>query len=760
MARRAIHWVVVLVALLATSAHAQKQTIRYLTYETSYQQVALLRKIIAEFERQNPDITVKLEATADATRIFMTDAAAGTPPDVMYIGPEWLGQLVDKRIVQPLNELVERDNIDLGVYFPQTVDALKFGDQLYAMPIHYSTDCLFYNKDLFDKAGVPYPDESWTWETYRDTATILGERLNSGPRREIFGCLSLDPQLIVTAHGVRIWDDETSRIVADTPEARAAIDFSFGLIGKQAPSFAQAMDTNDMQLFMNQRLAMYVGRTWQLPRFVETMEGINWDIAPIPAGPTGRACVFAVGGNCVARGSRHPEAAWRFAKFYSSVEGQKFMGLQKNCVPAIKELANDPAYFLSPPPANIRIFLDAVEYAKTPIPPTGWQNEFQYRVWFPTLEQAKIGKITTAEALRRIQERGNLLIEAHRLDMEARAKVEDGTDSTAFILRLMFVLMAAGVVAMAFVARTNRRYWEAYAFVGVWIVGFIAFMLGPIIASLYLSFCHYDLLSPPRWAGLQNLRELFADPVFLRSLLNTFYFAAVSVPLSLVCALGLAMLLNNKLRGIYTFRAIYYLPALTSGVAIALLWRWIFNPDLGLFNSILRFLQVDRLLALGGWGMPDWLVSPGWAMPSIIIMSVWGGMGGSMLIYLAGLQGIPDQLYEAADIDGASRWQKFRNVTIPMLSPTIFFNLIMAIIGSFQVFTTVFVMTSNTANSMEPGGPANSTMVYVLYLYLQGFRYLYMGKACAMAWILFLIILCLTLMNTYFSKKWVHYDQV
>ncbi len=723
--------------------------IRYLTYETSYQQVALLRKIIAAFEERNPGIRVQLEATADATRIFLTDAAAGTPPDVMYTGTEFLAQLVEKRIVQPLDERVTSDGVDLGIYYPQTVKALEFNDKLYAIPIHFSTDCLFYNKRLFDKAGVPYPDESWTWQTYADAATTLGERLNGKGRKEVFGCLMPDPLLTMATYGARIFNEDGTRCTANSPEALKAFEFCLSLLGKQAPSHAQAMDTNDMQLFLNQKLAMYIGRTWQLPRFLETMKDIPWDVAPVPKGSV-RACIFAVGGNCVARGSRHLDAAWAFTKFFSSIEGQKLMGAQKNCVPAIVSLATDKTRFLGSPPDSMHVFLDAVQYAARPIPDLAWQSEFAYRIWFPSLEMAKVNKMTPLAALQSIQDRGNDLVAQYAEEAKARAEVPTDADSTSFLINIMGALVLAGVVALAFIARANRRYWEGYAFVGLWLAGFVFFSLGPVLASLYLSFCKYDLLTPPRWVGLNNLAELFTDPIFGRSLANTLYYCVFTVPLGLIGSLGLAMLLNNKLRGIYTFRVIYYLPALTSGVAISLLWRWIFNPELGLFNSFLGFFGVKG---------PDWLTSTTWAMPAIIIMSVWGSLGGPMLIYLAGLQGIPNQLYEAADIDGASRWQKFRNVTIPMLSPSIFFNLIMAIIGSFQVFTTVFVMTSNTATSMEPGGPANSTMVYVLYLYQTGFRYLYMGKACAMAWILFLIILGLTMLNSYLSKKWVNYDQ-
>ena len=740
-----------LIASHAVAAEGRQKVIRYLTFETSYQQIALLRKIIAAFEERNPDIKVKLEATADASRIFMTDAAAGTPPDVMYIGTEFLAQLTPKHIVEPLDEFVPRDGVDMGIYYPETVKALTFDGKLYAMPIHFSTDCLFYNQDLFDKAGVAYPDDSWTWETYRDAATTLTEKLNAkGERKEVFGCLPPDSLVAMATYGAQLFNEDGTVCTANSPEAVNAFKYCLSLIGKQAPSTGQAMDTNDMQLFLNQKLAMYVGRTWQLPRFLETMPGIRWDVAPIPIG-TRRACVFAVGGNCIARASRNLEAAWRFAKFYSSLEGQSLMGMQKNCAPAIRQLALSEEHFLDGPPENMRVFLDAVPNATRPIPDKAWQSEFASRVWFPNLKNAKVGKITPEQALATIETQGNLMLKQYAEEEQENACVPADADSTAFLTRFMAVLIGVGLVTLVVIAGRNRRYWEGYGFIGLWLVGFVVFTVGPVLASLYLSFCRYDLFAPPRWVGLGNLAELFTDPLFGRSLANTLYFCALTVPLGLVFSLGLAVLLNNRIRGIYTFRVIYYLPALTSGVAISLLWRWIFNPELGLFNSLLGFVGLKG---------PDWLTSPGWAMPAIIIMSVWGALGGPMLIYLAGLQGIPSQLYEAADIDGASRWQKFRNVTIPMLTPAIFFNLIMAIIGSFQVFTTVYVMTKNTAASMEPGGPANATMVYVLYLYQTGFRYLYMGKACAMAWILFLIILGLTMLNARFSKKWVNYDQV
>lgn len=740
---------VVLVAPLG-QVRAEKVRIRYLSWETSFEQIALVKKLIAEFERRHPDIAVSLEASSDATRIFLTDAAAGTPPDVMYITTEFLAPLVEKRILEPLDPYLQRDGIDTGQFIPSTLEGLRVDNRLFAYPIHFSVDMLFYNKRLFDARGVPYPDDSWTWQTYRDVATSLTRDLDGDGVPEVFGCMQVDWQLIVKSFGGRIYDPQKGRFVGDSREVLEAFAFNAGLLGKVAPSAAQAMDTTDMQLFANGRVAMFIGRTWQLPQIAKTMRD-PWDIAHVPKGKT-RTCILNVGGNCIAAGSPYKEAAWQFVKFYSSPEGQSLLGLQKNCTPALRQLAYSPQHFLSPPPQNLRVAVDAATYASGRLyPDEAWAPEFFARILQPTTDRFRMSQpITPRQALDLIVQEGNKLLDSYARERAQRGPIDPQADTTGFLVRLMLTLIALGGMALLTLARTNRRYWEGYAFIGPWLVGFVLFTLGPVLASLYLSFCRYDMLTPPQWVGLGNVRELVSDPVFWRSFTNTLYYSAFVVPGTLVLALALAILLNTRVRGTYFFRAVYYLPALTAGVAICLLWRWIFNPQLGLFNALLRLL-----------GLPpcEWLTSPTWAMPAIIIMSIWGGVSGPMLIYLAGLQGVPQQLYEAAAIDGASRWQMFRHVTVPMLTPTIFFNLIMAIIGSFQVFTTVFVMTSNTANSTEPGGPANATMVYVLYLYQTGFRYLAMGKACAMAWLLFVVILGLTLWNYRLSERWVQYDQ-
>jgi multiple sugar transport system permease protein len=287
---------------------------------------------------------------------------------------------------------------------------------------------------------------------------------------------------------------------------------------------------------------------------------------------------------------------------------------------------------------------------------------------------------------------------------------------------------------------TRRPGFWGFVFISPWLLGFLLFTAGPMLGSLYLSFCKYDLhrLS---WVGARNYEVLLTrDPLFWRSLVNTAIYVFFSVPLGLTGSLLIALLLNQKVRGIALFRTLFYLPSLVPAVASALVWAWIFHPDSGLLNYGLAFLGIQG---------PAWLQDPKTALAALILMTLWGIGGARMIIFLAGLQGIPDELYEAASLDGARTWATFRHVTLPMLSPTLFFNLVLGIIGSFQVFTSAYVLTN--------GGPANATLTYVLYLYFNAFRYFKLGKASAMAWILFVILLVFTLIQFRSAARWVYY---
>jgi multiple sugar transport system permease protein len=289
----------------------------------------------------------------------------------------------------------------------------------------------------------------------------------------------------------------------------------------------------------------------------------------------------------------------------------------------------------------------------------------------------------------------------------------------------------------------RRETVAGYLFLLPNVIGFIVFTAFAVVASAAISLTSWDLLSDPEFVGVQNYIDLLTnDPLFRTVLWNTFYFTVVSVPASTAIALGLALMFNTGLRAIPLFRAAYFLPVITATVVVALIWRWFYNPDFGILNYVLYELGVDT--------PPNWLASRTWAMPSVIILSVWKQVGYNMVIFLAGLQAIPTTLYEAASIDGAGRWERFRNITLPLLTPTTFFVLVISIIGSLQVFDAVLVLTD--------GGPANATRTIVFHIWEQAFVFLEMGYAAAVAWILFILVFLVTILQWKLQKRWVHYE--
>lgn len=288
--------------------------------------------------------------------------------------------------------------------------------------------------------------------------------------------------------------------------------------------------------------------------------------------------------------------------------------------------------------------------------------------------------------------------------------------------------------------RQRRRQLRAgLLFIAPWIVGFLAFTLYPFVMTLYYSFTNYNVARPPQWVGLANYNGLLHDHLFWLSLWNTAYYTVLEVPFSTVVAIGLAMLLNMKVKGIAFYRTALYLPTVVPLVAGSLLWLWLFNPSFGIVNDALGLLHIPG---------PGWMFSAAWAKSTFVFMGVWA-VGAPMVIYLAALQGVPQEMYEVADLEGAGPWQRIRHVTLPMISPAILFNVVLALVAALQYFTQAYVMTQ--------GGPDDSTLFYSLYLYEQAFSYLHLGYASAMAWLLFVIVVAITVLLFRFSNRWVYY---
>lgn len=286
----------------------------------------------------------------------------------------------------------------------------------------------------------------------------------------------------------------------------------------------------------------------------------------------------------------------------------------------------------------------------------------------------------------------------------------------------------------------GRRTVTGYIFISPFILGVLVWVLIPALTAIWLVFHDWNLISPARYTGLDNVVRLWGDRLFWQALKVTTIYTVFSVPLGLIISFSLALLINQQIRGIALFRTIFYLPSIMPVVAAAVLWAWIFNTEFGLLNILMRYVGLPKI---------GWLQQPGWALPALILMSLWS-VGAPMIIFLAGLQGIPEVLYEAAKIDGAGRWAQLRHITIPLMSPTIFFNLVIGIINSFQVFTAALIMTG--------GGPQNATLFFVLYLYQVGFRFLEMGYAATLSWVLFFILMVLTWIVFKTVGRQVHYE--
>ena len=303
-------------------------------------------------------------------------------------------------------------------------------------------------------------------------------------------------------------------------------------------------------------------------------------------------------------------------------------------------------------------------------------------------------------------------------------------------------LRFAGRVVGGHTRTQIRRSLEAYAYLTPWLLGLLIYWIGPVIASFYFSFTDYDVLSPPRWTGVANYVKAFTDDaLFWPSLGRTLRYSFVVVPVGLIGSLSLATLLNRGLKGSNVYRTMFFIPHLVPAVATAMVWTWLLNPSLGPVNTALRYVGIEG---------PGWLTRKEWALPSIIIMNLWSGIGGNgMLIFLASLQSVPQSLLEAAEIDGAGRWSKFRHVTLPLISPTILFNLVLGVIGALKVFTSAYVATA--------GGPSYATWFYALHLYQNAFQYFRMGYGSALAWLFALVLLFFTYVQMTLSGRWVYY---
>jgi multiple sugar transport system permease protein len=707
-------------------------------------------------------LRTNLGQAAQVNTKLQTMFAAGDPPDVFYLGYEKAADIAVKDLVVDLDELIAQDKaagvptVDLDDYFPSVLRCFRYDKEnkrvgegrLIALAKDFTGVGFYYNKDLFRRAGVPFPpSDDWTWDQFITSARAIAK---------LPDCYGADfvtwesmVRIFLWTHGYDFTDDNWKTYKFEDPEVIATLEKLRVWFHEEKRTLVSAK--TQLETLLEPFLAGNVGMAgpfgrWKCPTY-RLISKFDWDFAPLPhaEGKPPRNGIFTTGW-AIAKSSPHRDEAWRFIKYLNSPRGQALMSSGGLAIPPLKSVAFSPS-FCDPgqKPANCQAFLAAAQYAE----PIDWPSEPRYlhQLRVRLEDVYKLGK-PIAPQLARVS------AEWQKNDELLRREYPPMPWRSIYLWISIPVLVIVLIAGAIWWIRRPRglALGEELAgnlMVSPWVIGFMAFTAFPIVLSLLLAFSKWSGMSTLEHAhalGFDNFRTLFQlDTSFHKALKITLWYTLLAVPTSQLAALFAAMLMNHEFKSIGVHRAVWYLPSVLAGVGMAVMWKWVFNHEHGLLKTV-----IDPLLPTG-WHTPAWFEKDAetWGVPAFAIVNLWA-IGGTMMIYLAGLKGIPKDMYEAAEIDGAVGWRKFFAVTLPMLSPVILFNVIMAVIASFQVFTQAWVMTA--------GGPGDATRFYVVYLYNQAFDFHDMGYASAMAWLLLLIILALTLILMKTSKRFVYYE--
>jgi len=740
--------------------------------EGGQEEDAIAEELLADFEAANPGTRVRRINPGDAFSYYtklQTMASAGTPPDVFYVGSERVAALVEAGQLSPVDAAEP-----LADFYPAVLDAFRYDGtqtgrgQLWGIPKDFTTIGFYLNLDLWRRAGLERPDNNWTWQEFVASARKIAQ-LESDDGQPVFGAefvtWPMMVRLYLRSHGVDLVSDDFQTLKLREPAVFNALDKlrSWRHDEERTLTSGKSKVATGASVFLTGRVGMAgpFGR-WVVPSY-RKIDGFDWDFIPLPhlAGEPQTNGVATVAW-AVSPFSKHQEKAWALARHLTGQRSQELAAPLGLAVPARKSVAESNS-FINPDvaPLSDQAYLDAALNASAVAWPANPKFEDLVRT---RLERAlKTGDATLDESIAQLEQGWQMELDSPLANADLKPM------PWSLLLTILGFVVSLGAIIGGLVwwrGRPGRlelrEEMGGYLLIAPWLFGFLLFLAFPILLSFALSLSTWNGMSTldhAKWAGLANYSQLIGhDQRFFVSLKVTAYYAILAVPLGQAFALFAALLMNLKLPGIGFFRGSWYLPSVLAGVGVAVLWRWVFDGDNGLLNALLMWLSggIDSMLTTIGlpeMGLtpPEWFGKDAgrWGAPAFALMNLWA-VGGSMMIYLAGLKGIPQDLYEAAEIDGASAWRRFRSVTLPMLSPVIFFNFIMAIIGSFQVFTQAFVMTG--------GEPGDLTRFYVLYLYNQAFDFYEMGYASAMAWLLLILILGLTLVVMRGSRRFIYYE--
>ncbi len=755
--------------------------------------------------------------TSDPTR-FLLSVAGGMPPDVIYFDRFAVAEWSARGAFRDLNPLIARDQaaghpdaIHREDYYAPTWDEVVFthpatgATGLYGIPDAFESRALIYNKDWLQRAG--YVDERGearpprTWEELSDMAGALTERDEAGRIRRL-GFAPLSGAALLYQYGWQnggeLLSPDGRTVTLNHPRFVEALEWTnsvYARIGgvENVLAFDSTAQSGELDPFVSGRVALKFDGIWIAQYgFAQYGDRVNYGVAPPPMPArelaAGREPLSWIGGWCYAipSTSRNPEAAWALIRYLASPRARRIMAESarlaaesqgRTYVPSqsAHRLVNEEnfaRYIDGNPavPANLkaalRVFNGVVAHSRfRPATPVG---QMLFNESLNASEAANHGVLSAQAALDRAtavaqRELDRALAPPRGAPVGWRHlgwvygvlvlggawmlyKWDTSAPMRAAFARLLAVFHLrrdedkGGVLDGAGGGMFRRQWLGGVLCASPWIVGFLVFTGGPILFSIMVSFADYDILRPATWTGLDNYARMFiGDDLFAVAVQNTL-FMMIGIPLGMALSLGIALLLNVEVRGVALWRTFFYLPSIVPAVASSILWIWIFNPQAGLLNDFIRAFGVEG---------PNWLQDPRTSKPALILMGLWGA-GGGMVVWIAGLKGISESYYEAARIDGATTWQQFRHITLPMISPYIFFNLVMGVIGTLQVFSQAFIMTQ--------GGPVNSTLFYAYHLFNHAFRYLNMGYASALAWVLVIVVFALTVVQMRLSKKWVHYE--
>lgn len=756
----------------------------------------VLKEEIGRFEKANPGIKVKYERNDYATYFekLLTQFAAGVAPDVAMMDPNNFQRFSKRGAVLPLNPFFNTavdkvsPSFDINGYYPSIVKAHSLDGNVYVLPRDIAPmSIIYYNKRLLREIGLEKPPEDWTWDYVphpekgnSDFLTLLKNLQKKRADGKVTGWgyvpgwQDLLTDWAVYSTGAYYCDDAANptKVYFDDPRVIKAFQFSADLTlkDKLAPSSFDQAGTNARQMFTQQKVAMYHTGIWDTPQLRTEIPpvskgGFEWDIAMAPAWAGGiRSYPTGGSGYSIMAKTAHPKEAWLLTQWMAGGPGMLAMAKAGIAQPAIKKIALQEPWIPGPNtpadqqvPQN-RIITDTSEpFVK--FAPTGllWSE-------INTIARQPAGTIYTGDAKAAdVLPRSNKIAQ-DRLD--TLLKEQNLPEFNWVVGGAVGLVLSAILIGWVYwpergIKRTLRQKQEnraGYIFILPWLIGVVVFTAGPMIFSLLMSVSEWDIIRPARFRGLGNYQEMASvDPTFWTSLRVTLVYTLVSVPIGMVIALSLALLLNLKVKGIAIWRTCYYIPAMASPIAGSLIWLKLFQPEGGLLNAVLfgadgksgiPFMRDVFAPLIGANGQINWLQNEKTALGSFIFMSVFGA-GGGMVILLAALQGVPQYYYEAATLDGAGPWRRFRNVTVPLISPSLFFTMITGFIGTFQVFSNAYQMTQ--------GGPNNATMFLVLHTYNNAFKLLRMGYAASLAWVLFGVILIFTVIQLQ-SNRFVHYE--